>query len=151
MCKRYSLYYEGDLDTMYPVLSNTLWRNQRQLIDTVFGEDFFNPSTSTAIDDYSVRTNVATTDEEYRIDVVAPGLDKGDMNVKVEGTQLYVSYDNENTDKTERVYYRSFTRFWKLPPDADSTSVRADYKQGILSVFVPRETPATNSITIDIK
>ena len=136
---------------MYPVLSNTLWRNQRQLIDTVFGEDFFNPSTSTAIDDYSVRTNVATTDEEYRIDVVAPGLDKGDMNVKVEGTQLYVSYDNENTDKTERVFYRSFTRFWKVPPDADSTSVRADYKQGILSVFIPRETPATNSITIDIK
>ena len=135
---------------MYPVLSNTLWRNQRQLIDTVFGEDFFNPSTSTAIDDYSVRTNVVTAEEEYRIDVVAPGLDKSDMNVKVEGNQLYVSYDNENTDKTERVYYRSLTRFWKLPPDADSASVRADYKQGILSVFVPRETRASNSITIDI-
>jgi HSP20 family protein len=136
---------------MYPVLSNNLLRNQRNLIDTLFGEDFFSTSTSAVIDDYSVRTNVSTTEEEYRIDIVAPGLDKSDMNVKVENSQLYVSYDNENTDKSERVYYRSFTRYWKLPVDVDAASIRADYKQGILSVFVPRETPASNSIDIDIK
>ena len=136
---------------MYPVLSNNLLRSQRNLIDTLFGEDFFSTPTSAVIDDYSVRTNVSTTDEEYRIDIVAPGLDKSDMNVKVENNQLYVSYDNENTDKSERVYYRSFTRYWKLPVDVDAASIRADYKQGILSVFGPRETPATNSIDIDIK
>ena len=136
---------------MYPVLSNNLLRNQRNLIDTLFGEDFFSTPSTAVIDDYSVRTNVSTTDEEYRIDVVAPGLDKSDMNVKVENNQLYVSYDNENTDKTERIYYRSFTRYWKLPVDVDAASIRADYNQGILSVFVPRETPATNTIEIDIK
>ena len=136
---------------MYPVLSNNMLLKQRNLIDTLFGEDFFSTPTSAVIDDYSVRTNVSTTDEEYRIDIVAPGLDKSDMNVKVENSQLYVSYDNENTDKTERVYYRSFTRYWKLPVDVDAASIRADYKQGILSVFVPREAPATNSIDIDIK
>ena len=136
---------------MYPVLSNNVLLKQRNLIDTLFGEDFFSTPTSAVIDDYSVRTNVSTTDEEYRIDVVAPGLDKGDMSVKVENSQLYVSYDNENTDKTERIYYRSFTRYWKLPVDVDAASIRADYKQGILSVFVPREAPANNSIDIDIK
>ena len=136
---------------MYPVLSNNMLLKQRNLIDTLFGEDFFSTPTSAVIDDYSVRTNVSTTDEEYRIDIVAPGLDKSDMNVKVENSQLYVSYDNENTDKTERIYYRSFTRYWKLPVDVDAASIRADYKQGILSVFVPREAPANNSIDIDIK
>jgi len=136
---------------MYPVLSNNLLRSQRNLMDTLFGEDFFSTPTSAVIDDYSVRTNVSTTDEEYRIDIVAPGLDKSDMNVKVENSQLYVSYDNENTDKSERVFYRSFTRYWKLPVDVDAASIRADYKQGILSVFVPRETPPTNTIDIDIK
>ena len=103
---------------MYPVLSNNLLRSQRNLMDTLFGEDFFSTPTSAVIDDYSVRTNVSTTDEEYRIDIVAPGLDKSDMNVKVENSQLYVSYDNENTDKSERVYYRSFTRYWKLPVES---------------------------------
>ena len=136
---------------MYPVPSNNMLLKQRNLIDTLFGEDFFSTPTSAVMDDYSVRTNVSTTNEEYRIDVVAPGLNKSDMNVKVENSQLYVSYDNENTDKTERVYYRSFTRYWKLPVDVDPASIRADYKQGILSVFVPRETPANNSIDIDIK
>ena len=136
---------------MYPVLSNNMLLKQRNLIDTLFGEDFFSTPTSAVIDDYSVRTNVSTSDEEYRIDIVAPGLDKSDMNVKVENSQLYVSYDNENTDKTERVYYRSFTRYWKLPSDVSAASIRADYKQGILSVFVPRETPANDSIQIDVK
>ena len=134
---------------MYPLTTRV--RTQRNLLDTLFGDDFFNFGTATVIDDYSVRTNVSTTDEEYRIDVVAPGLSKEDMNVKVENSQIHVSYDNENTDKTERVYYRSFSRFWKLPSDADATTIRADYKQGILSVFVPREAPASNSIDIDIK
>ena len=136
---------------MYPVLSNNVLRSQRNLIDTLFGEDFFSTPTAAVIDDYSVSTNVSTTDEEYRIDIVAPGLDKSDMNVKVENSQLYVSYDNENTDKSERVYYRAFTRYWKLPSDVDASMIRADYKQGILSVFVPREAPANNSIDIDIK
>jgi HSP20 family protein len=134
---------------MYPATRRA--RTQRNLIDTLFGDDFFNFGSTAGIDDYSVRTNVSTTDEEYRIDVVAPGLSKDDLTVKVENDQLCISYDNENTDKTERVYYRSFSRVWKLPTDVAATSVRADYKQGILSVFVPRETPATTSITIDIK
>ncbi len=30
---------------MYPVLSNNLLRNQRNLIDTLFGEDFFSTPT----------------------------------------------------------------------------------------------------------
>jgi HSP20 family protein len=134
---------------MYPLTTRV--RTQRNLLDTLFGDDFFNFETPAVIDDYSVRTNVSTTDEEYRIDVVAPGLSKEDMNVKIENNQVHVSYDNQNTDKTERVYYRSFSRFWKLPGDTDTANIRADYKQGILSVFVPREAPATNSIDIDIK
>ena len=133
---------------MYPVLSNT-FRTQRNLIDALFGDDFF--GTASVIDDYSIRSNVSTTDEEYCIDVVAPGLNKEDMSVKVENNQIHISYDNQNTDKTERVYYRAFSRSWKLPSDADLNTIRADYKQGILSVFVPRETSTATSVTIDVK
>jgi len=134
---------------MYPILKRA--RNQRTLFDTFLGDEFFNLENTSTIDDYAVRTNVASNNEEYRIDVVAPGLDKDDMGVKVENNYIYISYDSENTDKSELVRYRSFTRYWKLPSDADTASVRAEYKQGILSVFVPRETPANNSIQIDIK
>ena len=134
---------------MYPWNNKT--RNQRTLLDTFLGDDFFNFESPNFIDDYSVRTNVASNDEEYRIDVVAPGLDRDDMGVKIENNHIYISYDSENTDKSELVRYRSFTRYWKLPSDADTASVRAEYKQGILSVFVPRETPASTSIDIDIK
>ena len=134
---------------MHPVLRNSARSPRSLLFETIFGDDFINFG-SQLVDDYSVKTNVSSTDEEYKVDVIAPGLDKDDLGVKVENNHLYVTYNSENnTDST--VQYKSFSRFWKLPTDADYTTIRAEYKQGILSVFVPRETPATNSIRIDVK
>ena len=135
---------------MYPVLRNTAKVSPRSLLfDTIFGDDFINFGNQ-LVDDYSVKTNVSTTDEEYRVDVIAPGLDKDDLGVKIEENHLYVNYTNENST-SNTVQYRSFSRFWKLPADADFSTIRAEYKQGVLSVFVPRDAPASESITIDIK
>jgi len=135
---------------MYPVLNNAAKVSPRSLLfDTIFGDDFINFGNQ-LVDDYSVKTNVSTTDEEYRVDVIAPGLDKDDLGVKVEENHLYVNYTNENST-SNAVQYRSFSRFWKLPTDADFSTIRAVYKQGVLSVFVPRDTPTSESITIDIK
>tara|TARA_Y100000034_G_scaffold98770_1_gene121111 strand:- start:1409 stop:1813 length:405 start_codon:yes stop_codon:yes gene_type:complete len=134
---------------MHPVLRNSARSPRSLLFETIFGDDFINFGNQ-LVDDYSVKTNVSSTDEEYKVDVIAPGLDKDDLGVKVENNHLYVTYNSENNSDTT-VQYKSFSRFWKLPTDADYNTIRAEYKQGILSVFVPRETPATNSIRIDIK
>ena len=134
---------------MNPVLRNSARSPRSLLFETIFGDDFINFGNQ-LVDDYSVKTNVSSTDEEYKIDVIAPGLDKDDLGVKVENNHLYVTYNSENNTDTT-VQYKSFSRFWKLPTDADYNTIRAEYKQGILAVFVPRETPATNSIRIDIK
>ena len=133
---------------MNPVLRNSARSPRSLLFETIFGDDFINFGNQ-RVDDYSVKTNVSSTDEEYKVDVIAPGLDKDDLGVKVENNHLYVTYNSENNTDTT-VQYKSFSRFWKLPSDADYNTIRAEYKQGILSVFVPRETPATNSIDIDI-
>ena len=134
---------------MNPVLRNSARSPRSLLFETIFGDDFINFGNQ-LVDDYSVKTNVSSTDEEYKVDVIAPGLDKDDLGVKVENNHLYVTYNSENNTDTT-VQYKSFSRFWKLPTDADYDTIRAEYKQGMLSVFVPRETPATNSIKIDIK
>ena len=134
---------------MNPVLRNSARSPRSLLFETIFGDDFINFGNQ-LVDDYSVKTNVSSTDEEYKVDVIAQGLDKDDLGVKVENNHLYVTYNSENNTDTT-VQYKSFSRFWKLPSDADYNTIRAEYKQGILSVFVPRETPATDSITIDIK
>ena len=134
---------------MNPVLRNSARSPRSLLFETIFGDDFINFGNQ-LVDDYSVKTNVSSTDEEYKVDVIAPGLDKDDLGGKVEINHLYVTYNSENNTDTT-VQYKSFSRFWKLPTDADYNTIRAEYKQGILSVFVPREAPATNSIQIDIK
>jgi HSP20 family molecular chaperone IbpA len=134
---------------MNPVLRNSARSPRSLLFETIFGDDFINFGNQ-LVDDYSVKTNVSSTDEEYKVDVIAPGLDRDDLGVKVENNHLYVTYNSENNTNTT-VQYKSFSRFWKLPTDADYDTIRAEYKQGILSVFVPRETPASNSIDIDIK
>ena len=134
---------------MHPVLRTSARSPRSLLFETIFGDDFINFGNQ-LVDDYSVKTNVSSTDEEHKVDVIAPGLDKDDLGVKVENNHLYVTYNSENNADTT-VQYKSFSRFWKLPTDADYNTIRAEYKQGILSVFVPRDSPATNSIDIDIK
>jgi HSP20 family molecular chaperone IbpA len=134
---------------MHPVLRNSARSPRNLLFETIFGDDFLNFGQQ-LVDDYSVRTNVSSTDEEYKIDVIAPGLHQDDLAVKVENNHLYVTYNSEN-NADSIVQYKSFSRFWKLPTDADYNTIRAEYKQGILSVFVPRGAPATNTIDIDIK
>ena len=69
MCGREPPPYK-EIIIMYPWHPKT--SNQRTLLNTILGDDFFNFGNTNFIDDYSVRTNVASDNEEYRIDVVAP-------------------------------------------------------------------------------
>ena len=41
---------------------------------------------------------------------------------------------------------------WKLPEDANSDNVKADFKNGVLNIFIPRkEVPESRTKQIEIK
>lgn len=117
------------------------------VLNDLFGDNYLNDSdwnTSPAV-------NIAETKEAFRIEVAAPGLKKEDFKINVEKRVLEISSEKESTKEenreNERYYrkeflYSSFKRTFSLPSYADTDSITATYKDGILNVTVPKKEEA---------
>ena len=93
--------------------------------------------------------NIVELENEYRVDVAAPGLEKEDFKVELENRVLSVSAEKkeEEEEKTEKFNrkefnYQTFKRSFKLPNTVEGDKIRAEYKSGILSVFLPKKEEA---------
>lgn len=94
--------------------------------------------------------NIKEDSEGYHVEVAAPGFDKGDFKLQVDGDTLTISsekkVDNETKDGehfTKREFsYQSFSRSFTLPQVADSEQISANYEKGILKVHIPKKEEA---------
>jgi HSP20 family protein len=93
--------------------------------------------------------NIAETENEFQIELAAPGLKKEDFKINLEKNVLTVSADKktEKVDEgkkfSKREYsYNSFTRSFTLPEIADYTKIDAAYTDGILKLNVAKKEEA---------
>ena len=94
--------------------------------------------------------NIKEDSEWYQVELAAPGFDKGDFKLQVDGDTLTISsekkVENETKDGerfTKREFsYQSFTRSFTLPQVADSEQISANYEKGILNVRIPKKEEA---------
>ena len=91
--------------------------------------------------------NIAETDKDFQVDVVAPGYNKEDFKVQIEDDALTISAEKKSETSEEdkekqysrREYsYSSFTRSFRLPENAQDEAVSAEYKEGILKLIIPK-------------
>jgi HSP20 family protein len=88
--------------------------------------------------------NVKETDNEYKLSIAAPGLDKNDFDIQVHQGMLTVSAQKEESKNSDDRYnrreynYSSWTRSFSLPDDALDGKISAEYKNGELRIDVPR-------------
>ena len=139
------------------------WRdgtNMRRQIDRVFDDAFFWPNRSD--DEMSManfRPAVDIFDKEDRVVIKAelPGVDKKDISVDVRDNVLTLkgtrSFDKEvkedNVYRRERAY-GSFQRAFNLPADLKTETINADYKDGVLTIEIPKpEKEQPKQITIN--
>ena len=114
----------------------------------LLADSFFQPSRSE--DDLSLGTwhpVVDMYDEDDRIIIKAelPGMEKKDISVDVKDQVLTLrgerKYDHEV--KEEKYYrreraYGKFQRAFSLPADVDSENIKAEFKDGLLKIEVPK-------------
>jgi len=104
--------------------------------------------------------DIAETDKEYVVKAEVPGVKPGDIKVTLDKGILTIAgernYEKENKDEqTHRVerFYGSFCRRFVLPDDANGAEIKAEGKDGILKVHVPKvaapPTPAPRQITVE--
>lgn len=112
-----------------------------------------------SIADWTPSCNVSETAEEYRIEAELPGVKQEDLEVNVEDRVLTLRGERreEREQKGKKVHrvessYGSFMRSFTLPNDADEDKVYAEYKDGLLSLRIPRTTPEeTKARNVEIK
>jgi len=89
--------------------------------------------------------NIIESNDDYRIELAAPSLKKEDFKVNLENDLLTISANKEETkeDKNEsftrrEFSYSSFSRSFTLPETVNGEKISADYKEGILTILVPK-------------
>ena len=95
--------------------------------------------------DWSPSVDISETNQEYLIRATLPAVRKEDVNVTVEDGMLTVSgerrqKEEQNEEKFHKVesYYGNFSRSFALPEGIDSAAIRAESKDGVLTIHVPK-------------
>ncbi|MBU0763780.1 MAG: Hsp20/alpha crystallin family protein [Bacteroidetes bacterium] len=111
--------------------------------------DFFNTFSDRNYDELfnsSVpAVNIKEGKDDFKIEVVAPGLNKEDFRLELNKNLLSISSERkeEAEDKDEqysrREYrYCSFSRSFRLPDGVNAEKIAAKYEDGILKIGIPK-------------
>ena len=93
------------------------------------------------------KVNVYEYDDKIGIVAEIPGLDKSNVTIDVEEQILTISGDKHGFDTdggkciTRELKQSSFKRSFNLGDHLDGTKVSAKFKDGMLSIFVPKKEP----------
>jgi len=95
--------------------------------------------------------NVKEDENQFNIEVAAPGLEKKDFKIELNNNILTISSEKvqkkEDTTKkiTRREFcYTSFNRSFTLPNSVKDEGIKASYKDGILDINIPKKEEAKN-------
>lgn len=93
--------------------------------------------------------NISETENEFHVELAAPGLKKEDLKIGLDKNVLTVSSEKktENVEEgkkfSKREYsYNSFSRSFTLPESADHSKIEADYTDGILTLTITKKEEA---------
>ena len=101
--------------------------------------------------DLAPKVDVSETDKAYEITVELPGMDDKDVEVNVVGDRLTISGEKKVGDGgadrhlSERAY-GAFRRTFKLPDEVNAGKVSAAFRNGVLTVGVPKAVAAQKRV-----
>lgn len=119
------------------------------LFDDFFNREFFNwgnnnySSTSTTVPSVNIKENA----DAYEVQVAAPGMEKNDFEIKLDGNLLTISSSKKDNNETKgenftrrEFSYQSFRRSFELPKDVvDQDNIQAKYENGLLKLTIPKK------------
>lgn len=115
-----------------------------------FLEDAFLRRTSdSSLTTWAPEVDIHETGDALVLEADLPGMEEKDLDVRVENNTLTIRGDRkfekkvseENYLRVERSY-GSFSRSFSLPHTFDAESVQADYRNGVLTIRVPKREEA---------
>ncbi len=128
------------------------------LYDELFN-NYLSDSKTTTDKKYShPAVNIIEEKDKYILELAAPGLNKEDIDIKLEDKELIISSkadknDEEIQENFVRIEYNYdvFKRVFTIPETVDTKSIDAKYKNGVLTLTLNKKEEAIKKGPIAIK
>jgi HSP20 family protein len=130
--------------SVIPSVVNDFFNSERVLFPSIFDLDrgFMDSDVASLLPD----ANIIENDEDYKIELAAPGLEKKDFIVEMQDGILNISAEKEEDKKEENknfkrreFSYNSFSRSFSLPENCLSDKIEAKYENGVLHLSLPKK------------
>lgn len=123
-------------------------------------EDFFNDWAFRSLEnrrekEWTPKTDIAEKDGGLQLMISLPGMDKSDIDIKIEKQTLTVHGNRKPQESEDCAFHRReshsgrFSRSFTLPDSLALNDIKADYKYGILTITIPQK-PEARPRTIKI-
>lgn len=103
-------------------------------------------------------TNVTENEEAFNLELSVPGYEKKDISINLENNILTISSEQEENEDNEQRNYTmrefaqgSFSRSFTLPKSVNSEMIKAEYKNGILILTLPKKEEVKMKLQKEIK
>jgi HSP20 family protein len=135
---------------MLPTLTRKSFRPF--FMSNLFDDDFF-PVLQTRTSSMPA-VNVKEDDKKFSLELAVPGMDKKDLKIDINEDVLTISSEskheseeNGNGYKRKEFSYSSFYRSFYIPENVNRDNIEANYKDGILTVALPKLEEEKSKIT----
>ena len=136
-------------DKKMNTLSKKPVNNPFRLIDEIFNNERENQKNAFLKESHCgtmPRMNIKDQEKYYFIELAAPGMKKENFSIQVDQMTLTIKGNHEDTSSREYTHqefcFEQFERRIKLPKEADIDKIMAEYKNGILSIGIPKKQEA---------
>jgi HSP20 family protein len=128
---------------------NSLHREMNQILDSL------TPTRLAGNFDFPLipAAQIQETSEDIRIKLELPGIDTQEIDIQVSAEAVSIEGERQAETQTEdktvtrsEFRYGKFRRTIPLPVRVENTQVKADYKDGILTLVLPKVASAKNKV-----
>jgi HSP20 family protein len=117
-------------NNVFPSLINEFFNDD-------FGMNFLNRSHSVP------SVNSLENNDSFEIDLAVPGMKKEDFTIELNDKVLVISSETSNTIENDKMRlnefnFSSFQRSFRVPDTVDQDKIKANYKNGILKIKLPK-------------
>jgi HSP20 family protein len=110
----------------------------------IFDDDFF-PVLSNRTNSMPA-VNIREDEKNYVLDLAVPGIEKKDLKIDMNEDVLTISSEIKNESeeskdgyKRKEFSYSAFCRSFYIPENVNREKIEANYKDGVLSVSLPKQ------------
>lgn len=119
-------------------------------LDHLFGDDLFSLPKAAARWNNLPPVNISETDDQFSVDLAAPGFNKSDFKINLDNNLLTISAERkeEKASKESNFSRRefiqdSFSRAFNLPENKiNEKDILANYDNGVLNISLPKKEEA---------